>query len=82
VYNVNEEWENKYSFIQVNNKYICFKRDATLAVSNKYNIKQHFMTMHTDCITKYTDNSEICRNKVGGSNRNLQLHEAMFICGR
>jgi hypothetical protein len=36
------------------------------------------MTMHKDYISKYPDNSEICKNKVEDLKHNLQLHKAVF----
>jgi hypothetical protein len=37
VYNFNEKWENKYFFINVNNKCMCLICNASVAVSKKCN---------------------------------------------
>jgi hypothetical protein len=37
------------------------------------------MCIHEDCLTEYTDNSEICRNKSEDSNRNSRSpQQAIF----
>jgi hypothetical protein len=78
VYNFNKKWENKYFFINVNNKYVSLICNASVAVSKKCNVEWHFMTMHKDYISKCPDNSEIWRNKVEDLNRNLRLGQAIF----
>jgi uncharacterized protein YydD (DUF2326 family) len=78
VYNVNEKWENKYFFINVNNKCVCLICTVSVAVSKKCNVKQHFMTMHKDYTSKYPNNSEIPRNKVEELKHNLWSHQAIF----
>jgi hypothetical protein len=77
-YNLNEKWENKYFFINVNNKCVCLIWSASVSVSKKCNAEGHFMTIHKDCVSKYRDNSEIRRNEVEDLKRNLQLHQAIF----
>jgi hypothetical protein len=71
VYDFDEKWENKYFFINVNNKCMCLVYNASVAVSKKCtNVEWHFMSMHKDYISKYPDNSEILRNKFEDLKRN------------
>jgi hypothetical protein len=53
VYNFNETWENKYFFINVNNKCVCLICNTSVTVSKKCNVERHFMTMLKDYISKY-----------------------------
>jgi hypothetical protein len=39
VYNFNEKWENKYFFIDVNNKCMCLICSDIVAVSKKCNVE-------------------------------------------
>jgi hypothetical protein len=52
--------------------------NASVALSKKFNVEQHFMTMRKGSVSKYPDNSEICRNKVEESKRNLRSRQAIF----
>jgi hypothetical protein len=45
VNNFNEKWENKYFFINANNKCMCLICNASVAVSKKCNVERHSMTM-------------------------------------
>jgi hypothetical protein len=76
--NFNKTWENKYLFINVNNKGVCLIYKASVAVSKQYNVERHFMTMHKDYVSKYPDNSEIRRNFVEDLKRNLRSRQAIF----
>jgi len=77
MYTFNENWKNKYFFINVNNKCMCLMCNASVAVGKKCNVKWHSMTMHKDYISKYS-NSEIHRNKVEDLKCNLWLCQAIF----
>jgi hypothetical protein len=51
---------------------------ASVAVSKKHNVERHFMTMHKRYVRKYTDNSEMNRNKAEDLERNLRSPRAIF----
>jgi hypothetical protein len=58
VYNLNEKWENKCFFINVNNKCVCLICNVSVTVSKKCNAELHFVTMHKDYTSKYPNNSK------------------------
>jgi hypothetical protein len=43
---------------------MCLICSAIVAVRQKCNVEQHFMATHKYYISKYPDNSKICKNKV------------------
>jgi hypothetical protein len=60
VYNFNEKLENKYFFINVNNKcvFMCLICSASAGINKKCNVDRHFITVHKDYISKYPNNSK------------------------
>jgi hypothetical protein len=71
-YNFNEKWENKYLFINVNNKCLCLICNSSITVSKKCDVERRFMAMHKEYISKYPENSEIRRTKAEDLKRDLR----------
>jgi hypothetical protein len=53
-----------YLLINVNKKCVWLICSALIAVSQKYNAKRHFLTVHEDYISKYPDECETRRRKL------------------
>jgi hypothetical protein len=56
VCNFNEKRENNYLFFNVNDKCVYSMYNASVAVNKKCSLELHFMTMHEEYRSKYSNN--------------------------
>jgi hypothetical protein len=49
-HNFNEKLDNKYYFIDVNNKRVFLMCNSSVAIGKKCNV-EHFMTLHKDYVS-------------------------------
>lgn len=77
-YNFNDEWEEKYFFINFKNKCVCLICGSTVSVGKKSNIERHFTTVHKKYDTEYPSNSNLRKCKVKELKSALVAQQSMF----
>lgn len=71
-----EQWTEKFCFIENKGNILCLICKATVAVPKEYNIKRHFQTKHGDFNKKYT--GDLRTQKISSMVRLLQAQQNVF----